>query len=35
MIAVDSSVAIAAFGDWHELNEPACAVLPTASRETV
>ena len=27
MIAVDSSVAIAAFGDWHELNEPACAVL--------
>lgn len=27
MIAVDSSVAIAAFGEWHELNEPACAVL--------
>ncbi len=27
MIAVDSSVAIAAFGDWHRLNEPARAVL--------
>lgn len=27
MIAVDSSVAIAAFGDWHELNEPARSVL--------
>ncbi len=27
MIAVDSSVAVAAFGDWHRLNEPACAVL--------
>lgn len=27
MIAVDSSVAIAAFGDWHELNEAACAIL--------
>ncbi len=27
MIAVDSSVAIAAFGEWHELNQPACAVL--------
>lgn len=27
MIAVDTSVAIAAFGDWHRLNEPARAVL--------
>lgn len=27
MIAVDSSVAIAAFGDWHELNAAARAVL--------
>jgi predicted nucleic acid-binding protein len=27
MIAVDSSVAIAAFGDWHELNEQACSIL--------
>lgn len=27
MIAVDSSVAVAAFGDWHELNEAAVAVL--------
>jgi predicted nucleic acid-binding protein len=27
MIAVDSSVAIAGFGDWHELNERACSVL--------
>jgi predicted nucleic acid-binding protein len=27
MIAVDSSVAIAGFGDWHELNERACAIL--------
>jgi len=27
MIAVDSSVAIAAFGEWHELNEAARAVL--------
>ncbi|MGH8776845.1 MAG: PIN domain-containing protein [Jiangellaceae bacterium] len=27
MIAVDSSVAIAAFGDWHRLNDPARAVL--------
>ena len=27
MIAVDSSVAIAAFGEWHELNEPAARVL--------
>jgi len=27
MIAVDSSVAIAGFGDWHELNESACALL--------
>lgn len=27
MIAVDSSVAVAAFGDWHRLNEPARAVL--------
>jgi predicted nucleic acid-binding protein len=27
MIAVDSSVAIAAFGDWHELNERAVKVL--------
>ncbi|MDQ3781952.1 MAG: PIN domain-containing protein [Actinomycetota bacterium] len=27
MIAVDSSVAIAAFGDWHALNEPARQVL--------
>jgi predicted nucleic acid-binding protein len=27
MIAVDSSVAIAAFGEWHELNEAAVAVL--------
>lgn len=27
MIAVDSSVAIAAFGDWHRLNSEACEVL--------
>ena len=27
MIAVDSSVAIAAFGEWHELNVAACSVL--------
>lgn len=27
MIAVDSSVAIAGFGDWHELNERACSTL--------
>lgn len=27
MIAVDSSVAVAAFGEWHELNEAARAVL--------
>ena len=27
MIAVDSSVAIAAFGEWHELNEDARSVL--------
>lgn len=27
MIAVDSSVAVAGFGDWHRLNEPARAVL--------
>ena len=27
MIAVDSSVAIAAFGAWHELNAVACSVL--------
>jgi predicted nucleic acid-binding protein len=27
VIAVDSSVAIAAFGDWHRLNEPARSVL--------
>lgn len=27
MIAVDSSVAIAAFGEWHELNEEATKVL--------
>lgn len=27
MIAVDSSVAIAAFGDWHALNAQACVVL--------
>ena len=27
MIAVDSSVAIAAFGDWHELNERAVELL--------
>lgn len=27
MIAVDSSVAIAAFGEWHQLNTKACAVL--------
>lgn len=27
MIAVDSSVAIAAFGEWHELNEVAAAVV--------
>lgn len=27
MIAVDGSVAIAAFGDWHELNEPARSIL--------
>lgn len=27
MIAVDSSVAIAAFGEWHKLNDPARAVL--------
>lgn len=27
MIAVDSSVAIAAFGEWHALNAAACSVL--------
>ncbi len=27
MIAIDSSVAVAAFGDWHRLNESARAVL--------
>ena len=27
MIAVDSSVAIAGFGDWHELNEQARSIL--------
>lgn len=27
MTAVDSSVAVAAFGEWHVLNEPARAVL--------
>lgn len=27
MIAVDSSVAIAGFGDWHELNGRACSIL--------
>jgi len=27
MIAVDSSVAIAAFGDWHALNGPAVRIL--------
>lgn len=27
MIAVDSSVAVAAFGDWHRLNRAACALL--------
>jgi predicted nucleic acid-binding protein len=27
MIAVDSSIAIAGFGEWHELNEPACEIL--------
>ena len=27
MIAVDSSVAIAAFGEWHALNEPAARLL--------
>ena len=27
MIAIDSSVAIAAFGEWHELNAAAIAVL--------
>lgn len=27
MIAVDTSVAVAAFADWHTLNEPARAVL--------
>lgn len=27
MIAVDSSVAIAAFGEWHELNEAARSIL--------
>lgn len=27
MIAVDSSVAIAAFGEWHELNDAAVAAL--------
>jgi predicted nucleic acid-binding protein len=27
VIAVDSSVAIAAFGDWHQMNTAACAVL--------
>lgn len=27
MIAVDSSVALAAFGGWHELNAAACSVL--------
>lgn len=27
MIAVDTSVAVAAFGEWHDLNEPARAML--------
>jgi len=27
VIAVDSSVAVAAFGDWHRLNRTACAVV--------
>jgi predicted nucleic acid-binding protein len=27
LIAVDSSVAVAAFGEWHELNAAACSVL--------
>ena len=27
MIAVDTSVAVAAFGEWHRLNAPARAVL--------
>ena len=27
MIAVDSSVAIAGFGDWHDLNERARSIL--------
>ena len=27
MIAVDSSIAIAAFGEWHEPHEPAAAVV--------
>jgi predicted nucleic acid-binding protein len=27
LIAVDSSVVIAAFGEWHELNAAACSVL--------
>jgi predicted nucleic acid-binding protein len=31
VIAVDSSVAVAAFGDWHRLNEPARAVLDTGT----
>lgn len=26
-MAVDSSVAVAGFGEWHRLNEPACALL--------
>jgi len=31
MIAVDTSVAVAAFGEWHELNERAVAVLDTGA----
>ncbi len=27
MIAVDTSVAVAAFGEWHQLNEPAREIL--------
>jgi predicted nucleic acid-binding protein len=27
LIAVDSSVAVAAFGEWHDLNAAACSVL--------
>ncbi len=27
MISVDSSVAVAAFGEWHRFNQVACAVL--------